>query len=267
MKRVALRAPGGARPQGPVCHFCRFSNTAQRRTLPIARSPITSERRAPNSGFALQSLKPSTRANTFSPFISTCRYNSTSSTQELAIQEVAQEASAVHDADEVPSNDKIVQLLVKCEKIAQSLVLGEQEQSDGALKNGESNAISSLLDMEEKKGTSSRASNATHGSSIPDPRLADAISLIATNIVKDEKVFINEEALETYTRTQTLLRRAEHFPEVFHLYANKPVPEENSSPPRNFIKRAQNMSIVLFRLNLRIWPWMWLSHKRTSHSC
>ncbi|CAI7643741.1 unnamed protein product [Penicillium pancosmium] len=207
MKRVALRASRGPKPQGQVCHFCQFSNTAQRRALPITRFqlPTASESRGSNSGLALQLPKRS---------------------------EVAKEASAVHNANEVPSNDTVVQLLAKCEKLAQSLVLSEQDQPDGASKNGENNAISSLLDLEEKKGTSARAANAANGSATPDPRLADAISRIANEIVKDEKVFINEEALEIYTKTQTLLRRAEHFPEVFHLYANKPVPEENSSPPK-----------------------------------
>lgn len=232
MKRVALRAPRGLKPQGSVCHFCQVSNTAQRRALPIARLPLptASESRGSNPGLALQFSKRTVRSTT-SPFLSTRRYASTSSAQELAIQEVAQEASAVHNADKVPSNDTVVQLLAKCEKLAQSLLLNEQGQSDGATKNGENNAISSLLDLEEKKGTYARA-NTANGSATPDPRLADAISRIVNEIVKDEKVFINEEALEIYTKTQTLLRRAEHFPEVFHLYANKPVPEENSSPPK-----------------------------------
>ncbi|KAJ5975817.1 hypothetical protein N7481_009524 [Penicillium waksmanii] len=247
MKRVALRAPRGLKPQGQVCHFCQFSNTAQRRALPIARLPLptASESRGSNSGLALQLPKRSVRSTTSSPFLSTRRYASTSSAQELAIKEVAQEASAVHNADEVPSNDTVVQLLAKCEKLAQSLVSSEQDQSDDTLKNGENNAISSLLDLEEKKGTSARAANAVNGSATPDPRLADAISRIANEIVKDEKVFINEEALEIYTKTQTLLRRAEHFPEVFHLYANKPVPEENSSPPKFHKASPKNVSSAI----------------------
>lgn len=231
MKRVALKAPRASRPQGPVCHFCQFSNTAQRRALPIARLPIASESHPSNSGLALHSTKRSVRPITCSPFLSSRRYASTSSAQESAIQQVAQEASAVHNANEVPANERVVQLLAKCEKIAQSLVLSEHDQSDGTSVNSENNAISSLLDLEEKKGTSAQAANAAKGSSTPDPRLADAVSRIATDLVKDEKVFISEEALEIYTKTQTLLRRAEHFPEVFHLFANKPVPEKDSAPP------------------------------------
>ncbi|OQE23648.1 hypothetical protein PENSTE_c008G00954 [Penicillium steckii] len=227
MKRVALRASRASRPQGPVCHFCQFSDIAQRRALPLAR-PIASEVRASSNGLALQSSKRSIRPTVASPFFTSRRHNSTSSTQELAIEEVAQEASAIQKADAVPANETVVQLLAKCEKIAQSLVLSEQDQSEGTLDKSGNNAISSLLDMEEKKG----ASNAAKGFAIPDPRLADAISRIVTDLVKDEKVFINEEALEIYTKTQTILRRAEHFPEVFHLYANKPVPEENSAPPK-----------------------------------
>ncbi|KAJ5744677.1 hypothetical protein N7533_009547 [Penicillium manginii] len=247
MKRVALRAPRGPKPQGSVCHFCQFSNTAQRRALPIARLPLstTSGSRASNNGLALQLPKRSVQPTTSSPFFSTRRYASTSSAQELAIQEVAQEASVVHNADEVPSNDTVIQLLAKCEKLAQSLILSEQDQSDEATKNVENNAISSLLDLEEKKGTSARVSKAANGSATPDPRLADALSRIVNEIVKDEKVFINEEALELYTKIQTLLQRAEHFPEVFHLYANKPVPEENSSPPKFHKASPKNVNSAI----------------------
>lgn len=232
MKRVALGASRTSRPRGPVCHFCQFSNIAQRRALHPARLPIASESRAASNGLALQSLKHSIRSNATSPSLLSRRYASTSSAEELAIQEVEQKASAIRKADAVPANETVNQLLAECERIAQSLVLSEQEPFDGTLPKSGNNAISSLLDMEEKKGTSAQAANAAKGFSIPDPRLADAISRIATDIVKDEKVFINEEALEIYTKTQTILRRAEHFPEVFHLYANKPVPEENSAPPK-----------------------------------
>ncbi|KAJ5082523.1 hypothetical protein N7532_011566 [Penicillium argentinense] len=231
MKRVTLQAPG-SRLQRPVCQFCQFSNAAQRRALPIARSPIASGSRASTRGLALQSQRRSVRPTTRAPLLSTHRYASMSSTREVAIEEVVQAAEAMRNADRVPANETVTKLLAKCENIAQSLVLSEHDQPEKTPTNDEGNAISSLLDLEEKKGQVAR-----DGTSIPDPRLADELSRIATEIVKDEKVFINEEALESYTKTQTLLRRAEHFPEVFHLFANKPVPEENSAPPK-FLKAS-----------------------------
>jgi hypothetical protein len=149
---------------------------------------------------------------------------------EFAIQQVAEEASALQKSDQVPSNEAVVGVLAKCQRLAEALV---SRENDGASTNDEGNAISSLLDMEEKKSASIPAEKRAHQANRTaklDSRLADSISRIATDLLMDKKVFISPEALEHYTKTQTLLRRAEHFPEIFNLYANKPVPEANSSP-------------------------------------
>lgn len=135
----------------------------------------------------------------------------------------------MQNSDRVPSNEAVVKVLGKCQNLAESLVTRED---GGSSTSDEGNAVSSLLGMEEKKGATTPAAG-THQakrSSKVDPKLADSISRLATDLLKDEKVFISPEALKSYTKTLTLLRRAEHFPEIFHLYANKPVPEENSSP-------------------------------------
>jgi hypothetical protein len=136
----------------------------------------------------------------------------------------------LHNSDRVPSNEAVVKVLEKCQKIAESLVSREDDKSPTS---DEGNAVSSLLDMEEKKDATGPVEKGAHQakrSPKVDPRLADSISSLANDLLKDEKVFISPEALECYTRTLALLGRPEHFPEIFHLYANKPVPEENSSP-------------------------------------
>ena len=62
--------------------------------------------------------------------------------------------------------------------------------------------------------------------------LPTRLSLIATELLKDEKVFISPEALGCYTKIETMLKRADELPQIFHLYAYKPIPEEDSSPPK-----------------------------------
>lgn len=101
----------------------------------------------------------------------------------------------------------------------------------------EGNAISSLLDLEEKnaKKRPVPAGN-TH------PQLINSVSRIANDIVKDEKVFISPSVLACYTEIQTLLNNAEHFPETFHLYAHKPVPEQNTSPVKYHKANASNIN-------------------------
>jgi hypothetical protein len=62
--------------------------------------------------------------------------------------------------------------------------------------------------------------------------MADELSSLAYAIVKHPPVFITPEALEQYVGIQACLGKPETFPEVFQLYANKPLPEEGSSPIR-----------------------------------
>ncbi|KAJ5091603.1 hypothetical protein NUU61_006473 [Penicillium alfredii] len=231
MKRIALA--GRPRPQGPICQFCQFS-TSSRRSLPLARLPISSERRVATSKPGLQLSKRSVEAPIYPAFFSLRRFASQSNSPDLtaAIRQLEQEASDLHNSNGVPSNEVVVALLEKCQGIAESLASRVRDQHEGSSTGDEGTAISSLLDLEEKKNatTTGKSNEAKSLRKPEDPRVADSVSRIALDLLKDDKVFISPEALTCYTKTQTLLRRAEHFPEIFSLYANKPVPEENSSP-------------------------------------
>ncbi|KAJ5553341.1 hypothetical protein N7494_002719 [Penicillium frequentans] len=230
MKRVALRAQRGSRPQGPVCHFCQFSSATPQR-LPFPRLPTTTQSRSSNNNPALQLRRANVRSPLSYPLLNSRTFASESVNFGSAIKQIEQDASALRHLDQVPSNEAVVGLLEKCQKIAESLVSQEHDKSEGSA-HDEGNATSSLLDMEEKSTKPTQQAKSTLSL---DPRLADKISTIITDLLKDEKVFITPEALESYTKTQTLLERAEHFPEIFHMYANKPVPEEGSSPVK-FLK-------------------------------
>lgn len=148
----------------------------------------------------------------------------------------------MHKSDRVPPNEAVVQVLERCQKLAEALVSSDNNDSSTG---NEGNAISSLLDMEAKKSaTDPSSAGVRQAKRLPklDAKLADAISRIATELLKDQKVFISPEALEHYTKTQTLLQRPEPFPEIFHIYANKPVPEENSSPIKYHQANPKNMN-------------------------
>ncbi|KAG0155037.1 hypothetical protein PDIDSM_610 [Penicillium digitatum] len=155
-------------------------------------------------------------------------YRASTQCSEAAIKEIARDASTLHQSNTVASNEVVVELLHRCQRVAESLVSRERDQSEESSK-GEGSAISSLLNLEEKQ-TASKSKGKPKSSQHPDPRLTDSVSQIAVGLLKDEKVFISPEALASCTETLTLLRRAEHFPEIFQLYAYKPVPEEGSSP-------------------------------------
>ncbi|KAJ5135322.1 uncharacterized protein N7515_004600 [Penicillium bovifimosum] len=230
MKRVTLAAQKGARSQGPICQLCQFS-TSTPRALPIARLPIARASQTPASNFRSQPTKRTDRLTVGSSVTIPRRYVSAAATKtspEVAIKEIARDASVLHQSDTVASNQVVVELLQRCQRVAESLISQTRDQNEG-IQKGEGNAISSLLDLEKQSAASSKGQQ-PQTSQHPDARLADAISQIVIEIIKDEKVFISPEALTSCIETLTLLRRAEHFPEIFYLYANKPVPEENSSP-------------------------------------
>lgn len=157
---------------------------------------------------------------------------------ETALREVSQDASTLRESDTVPSDDTVVELLRRCQGIAEALVTQEadQKREQSSTVKDEGNAISFLLELEEKNNNSNNNNNMTAkrrpvaGGNNSQIQLAHTVSQIATDIVKDEKVFLSPDVLACYTKTQTLLKRADHFPEIFHLYAHKPAPEENTKP-------------------------------------
>lgn len=123
----------------------------------------------------------------------------------------------------------MVQLLQGCQAVAESLVQQEQDERKATHKSKDSNAVSSLLDLDEKPQPGTKQPPTTRKRH-PEAQLGESVSKLANTIIKDDKVFISPEALAAYTKTHALLRKPEYFPEIFHLYANKPVPEANSHP-------------------------------------
>ncbi|KAJ5247471.1 hypothetical protein N7468_002454 [Penicillium chermesinum] len=236
MRRVALRASKPS-PQGSVCQFCQASTAS--RLLSSARLS-THVNRPTTDRLALQSPRRSPRVPYYQSLIASRYYASDSLNVAAAIRQIEQKASVIHKSDRTPSNEDLVGVLEECQKLVESLVMLDRDQSPESAKS-DGNEVSSLLGMAEKKDTKA-AKGAQTAFPTLDPQVADSISKIATELLKDEKVFISPEALEVYTKTQTLLRRAEHFPEIFHLYANKPVPEENSSPIKYHKANPKNVN-------------------------
>ena len=235
MKGIALRGQNASRPQGLVCHFCQFSKSPAPRRSPFARQYASASALHRNGHLGQMGLKKGPKTPSIPPQFVPRRFESSTSEPpssldpEAALQQVAKDASVLHNSDSVPSDEAVVQLLQRCQEIVETLVSREQDQQGQASSapREEGSAISSLLDLEEKNAGKKRTKSAARN--IP-PQLANSISHVANDLVKDEKVFISPSVLACYIKIHTLLKKAEHFPEVFHLYANKPVPEENSSP-------------------------------------
>ncbi|EAW07680.1 uncharacterized protein ACLA_023950 [Aspergillus clavatus NRRL 1] len=233
MKGIAFRSQKASRPEALVCQFCRFSSKPVVRQTPFARRYASTASFAPR--FQPSQLRPRKDPRNLlivtrsvpGRLISVASDASTLSDPESALRQLSQESSKLRNVNSVPSNEAILQILRNCEQIAEALVSREQDHKESpSSAREEGNAISSLLDLEEKNASKKRSKSVLSA----QPHLADAVTEITTELLQDEKVFISPEALASYTKTQTLLKRAEHFPEIFHMYAHKPIPEENSSP-------------------------------------
>lgn len=245
MKGIASRGQKATRPERLVCQFCQFSKSATPRRAPFVRQYASASPLHHNDHLGQLRMKKSLKASQVSAQLIPKRFESSTpqSTSamdpETALRHIEKEASVLHDSDSVPADETVVQLLQKCQAIAGVLVSRDQDhqRETSSTKREDENAISSLLDLEEKN-TEKKLPKSPDNAQTP---LIDSVSQIANDILKDDKVFISTDALACYTNIQTLLQKADHFPEIFYLYAHKPVPEENTSPVK--YRRANPNSV------------------------
>ncbi|KAL1962851.1 hypothetical protein VTN77DRAFT_9126 [Rasamsonia byssochlamydoides] len=236
MRGIAIRAQRNPRFKGSICQFCRFSTVSEVQQRPLSlRSQAGNP---PNPQWRRTFPRPLTPAHDVAKrFASTSQATRSSFDPNTALKQVTKEFQSIKNSDSVPPDEAVVQLLRKCQQIVEYFVSQDQDQQGRGNKKDEASATSSLLDLEEKAASAPRA-KATGG---VEQRVADSISQIANELLEDEKVFISPDALACYTKIQTLLKRADYFPRIFTLYANKPVPEPNTSPVKY---RQQNPKSV-----------------------
>ena len=129
----------------------------------------------------------------------------------------------------VPKQESVEGALADCEVFARALY-----ESAEAVKNpakGSNTPASTLLSLEKQTG--SNVVLQPHGlSRATREKVVERLSSLAYSIVSDPKVFISPMALASYVATQCWLGRPETLPQVFVLYANKPIPRPGSSPPQ-----------------------------------
>ncbi|KAN0069922.1 hypothetical protein V8E54_012228 [Elaphomyces granulatus] len=208
-----------------ICQLCQFS-TAHTRRWPLPQrfdgvncrqNPQLRWKRALNN----ISSYPLKRR-----FASGVLKNAQPTSQNAALPDVVEDLRSIRQSNSVPSDESIVQLLRKCLQIAESFVQHEHGQQEKQRQEDGTNAITSLLDLYEKNA-SRQPSKVTQS---VEQQTSESVSQIANELLQDEKVFISPKALACYTKIQTLLRKPHHFPAIFSLYANKPIPDPNSSP-------------------------------------
>ena len=147
---------------------------------------------------------------------------------EQILAEELHTAASVVKSDTVPSEEVIQRALRICEDLARSVV--EPIESLETPSRLEKTPTSNLLSLDEL----SRAPTSPPPENLSRPSLedhtVDSISSTAYKIVADPKVFITPAILTTYINTQSILSRPESFPQIFDLYASKPIPQPGGLP-------------------------------------
>lgn len=246
MRGVVLRGQRAVKPQGLICQLCQLTSTpTMRPRSQFARSYASTAPSTHPSQVGQLRLKRDgqirwTTIHTVSRrYASSAHQQSASLDPEQALEQLERDAAQLHESNFVPSDESVVQLLQRCHELAETIVHADQEKPDTPTKTKGDDVITSLLDLEEKSGSQKPASPKAK---LAHPHLPESLCQIAYHLLTDEKVFISPEALTYYTKIHTLLKQAEHFPEIFHLYAYKPVPEENSSPIKYHKANPKNVN-------------------------
>lgn len=146
---------------------------------------------------------------------------------DAKIEEASNEARAACNAllslDKVPSEAQIASALRSIGSLAALLVedapTPKSEAKDGS-------AASALLSLKGSKTENTQPGKLSQAAQLA---LGEVPSL-AFSILSHEPVFITPGILAIYIKILASVGKPESFPDVFDLYANKPVPLENSSP-------------------------------------
>ncbi|KAL4917590.1 hypothetical protein BDW62DRAFT_183435 [Aspergillus aurantiobrunneus] len=227
MRGIALRGQRASKPEALICQLCQLSASpaVRYRPQPIrSYASATKVTRRPQIGQCLSKKNlepPSTKLLPLRRFASTESGSTALPDLDATLREIENGSAELRNSQTVPSNDAVIQLLQKCLNVAEAIVQPHQAST----KND--SEISSLLSLEEKN--LKKASKVTQNAQLSQPS-ADALCRIVHELLTDEKIFVSPEALTFYVKIHTLLKRPERFPEIFHLYGHKPIPEENSSP-------------------------------------
>ncbi|OKL60251.1 hypothetical protein UA08_04583 [Talaromyces atroroseus] len=224
MGTVFIRPQGAHKMRRAVCQFCESPKRSQAVSYSSLQRPSLRQAlqepacHASNTQFE----KDFTQALAPRPFVARSleprRLASSISNAKSTLSGIKEKCESIQQSDKAASEEDVVALLQQCLHIVESFVkIQEPHEKE------KSNATSSLLDLEEKAGKKRMPKK-------EERRTVDVISQLATELLLDDKVFISADVLELYTKIQVLLKRADYFPQIFSMYANKPIPEANTSP-------------------------------------
>lgn len=238
-----------ARPQAQVCQLCNFISTSRpairNPLLRNAARPLSTSRRLQKAAYAapvptkskkLQNTEPIAPQNASVYITETSEVRSRSRKQiQDGVLRVSQKINSIVSQERIPQDDEVSTALEDCQMVADYLVEppSQKEEKEGI-------AAAALLSVDGITTTRSPTKSTIHSS---DVRLAmKKISELAEELIRHPTVFITPDILRRYVEIQSRLGKPNSFPEIFELYATKPIPKEGSSPIRYDTQNADNSS-------------------------
>ncbi|KAL9625796.1 MAG: hypothetical protein Q9160_000116 [Pyrenula sp. 1 TL-2023] len=158
------------------------------------------------------------------------------------LRSVVNGQKAITASNTVPDEVDVLELLDKCRGLSEILMFGEtdafeeteEKEHNSEAENDEGSSTSSLLNnLEEESQRTPDNLQISHVSQLPiavRETAKNTLIRLVDSLLLDPKIFITPEMLQAYVRIQALLGAPERMPEIFHLYAHKPVPSPNTSP-------------------------------------
>jgi hypothetical protein len=163
----------------------------------------------------------------------------------LALQQIVNQV--LHSSQVLPDEEIVQSILQKCESFARSITQSSSSSLTPA--NSERSPTLTLLSLEKPQEDTETLNSATpYLPASIRKKIETQISELADSIVYDPKVFITLGILSKYVSTQVLLRSPRNIPQVFTLYASKPIAQSRGNSIKTLLSNsAKPSSAIPFR--------------------
>lgn len=155
------------------------------------------------------------------------------------LKQIQTESLSVLESDQIPGERQIQQILTNAQRLASALVHVPPAEPQPEQRQQQKQQSTSLFDAlsEQKSRSKHKSSHLQQNQSQTTTLSRNDRETYATQLAKtiytlleDPKIFISEPLLVTYTNVITTLALPQYLPNIFHLYAHKPIPVPNSNP-------------------------------------
>jgi len=224
------------RPRSDICQLCDFllprahpvqvfrhqTSFTTTRTITTSKKSNAQKPTTASASKPIKSTKTFSHPSVASPALGDAQFSQVE--LEKRWLEVKIICEALLALERAPTEAETLEALRLCASLVDLLVF-DLSKPPPKVQDG---AVSALLTLDNSNAVKLPASKLPNTAK----RTMNDLSILAYSVVKHPAVFITSKVLECYTGIQANLGKPQTFPEIFQLYANKPLPLENTKPIR-----------------------------------